>query len=282
MPTKSSLEDRLSQMAGEYWHESRRPFASLVFVAPLLVAYETGVLLLSVQNGADAWMRGLLNCLGFSQHFLLPAMMICILLSWHHLSRQPWRLSPGIVWTMAAESVLLAVGLQMLLQLQGTVLQAVPSPGLMQTGTGSATACITVRRQPLLVAVPVPVFVTFSSAQPSPVSLEIAAKFKDGIGFLGAGIYEELLFRLILLSLAVWAFRRCIAVQWLSLGAAILVTSLIFSSAHYVGQYGDVFTWFGFLFRFLAGLFFSVLFVYRGFGIAAGAHAAYDILVGLF
>jgi hypothetical protein len=40
--------------------------------------------------------------------------------------------------------------------------------------------------------------------------------------------------------------------------------------------------WFGFVFRFLAGVFFSVLFVYRGFGIAAGSHAAYDVLLGLF
>jgi zinc transport system substrate-binding protein len=35
-----------------------------------------------------------------------------------------------------------------------------PNPGLMKTGTGSATACIIVRRQPRLVAVPVPVFIT--------------------------------------------------------------------------------------------------------------------------
>jgi len=36
------------------------------------------------------------------------------------------------------------------------------------------------------------------------------------------------------------------------------------------------------LFRFMAGVFFSILFIYRGFGIAAGAHAAYDILAMLF
>ena len=35
------------------------------------------------------------------------------------------------------------------------------------------------------------------------------------------------------------------------------------------------------VFRSVAGVFFSVLFVYRGFGIAAGSHAAYDILVGV-
>ena len=62
---------------------------------------------------------------------------------------------------------------------------------------------------------------------------------------------------------------------------AVLLTSLLFSIAHNVGPYGERFAWFNFIFRVLAGVFFSVLFVYRGFGIAAGTHAFFDILVGL-
>ena len=38
--------------------------------------------------------------------------------------------------------------------------------------------------------------------------------------------------------------------------------------------------WFSASFRCLAGIFFATLFVYRGFGIAAGTHALYDVLVG--
>ena len=60
----------LGQLAERYWVESRRPLASLVFIAPLLIVYEVGVLLLGVQNGADAFMRRLLDLLGFGQHFL--------------------------------------------------------------------------------------------------------------------------------------------------------------------------------------------------------------------
>jgi membrane protease YdiL (CAAX protease family) len=56
---------------------------------------------------------------------------------------------------------------------------------------------------------------------------------------------------------------------------------VLFSAAHYVGPCGDPFRWLTFLFRFLAGVFFAVLFRYRGFGIAAGTHALYDVLVGL-
>jgi membrane protease YdiL (CAAX protease family) len=63
---------------------------------------------------------------------------------------------------------------------------------------------------------------------------------------------------------------------------AIIVTSLLFSAAHYIGPHGESFGLFTFVFRFVAGLFFGLLFVFRGFGIAAGSHAGYDVLVGVF
>jgi hypothetical protein len=62
---------------------------------------------------------------------------------------------------------------------------------------------------------------------------------------------------------------------------SVLLTSLLFSAAHYIGPLGDAFELYSFAFRALAGIFFATLFVVRGFGIAAGAHAAYDMLVGL-
>jgi len=108
------------------------------------------------------------------------------------------------------------------------------------------------------------------------------------VGFLGAGVYEELLFRLVLLSLVAWTVRRLGATDRPSVVVAVLLTSLAFAAAHYVGPYGEPLDWhsfefwFSFVFRSLAGVFFSVLFVYRGFGIAAGSHAGYDILVGVF
>lgn len=106
----------------------------------------------------------------------------------------------------------------------------------------------------------------------------ILARF---VGYCGAGLYEEVLFRLILLPIVIWVFERA----GLSTAAAalwsVILTSLLFSTAHYVGPLGDTFELYSFTFRTLAGVFFATLFVTRGFGIAAGAHAAYDMLVGL-
>ena len=105
---------------------------------------------------------------------------------------------------------------------------------------------------------------------------------RQAIGFLGAGVYEELLFRLILLMGVVWLIRRAGLSHRIAVASAVVITSLLFAAAHHLGASGEPWLWFAFRFRFFAGVFFSLLFVYRGFGIAAGTHAGYDILVGLF
>ena len=69
----------LSKFRGDYWQQSRRPLTSLAFVTPLLIIYEAGVLWLGPQamrNGADVWLRQLLDLLGFSQYFLLPVLTL--------------------------------------------------------------------------------------------------------------------------------------------------------------------------------------------------------------
>ncbi|MGA2032805.1 MAG: CPBP family intramembrane glutamic endopeptidase [Thermoguttaceae bacterium] len=234
----------LARLGQNYWTESRQPLASLVFIVPLLVTYEAALILLgpnAVRNGAEAWLRQLLDLVGFGAYFLLPTLTVCILLAWHHLTRRSWRFSPGVFYGMTGECVLLAICLWLMLQIQGIFLAT------SATGTGA--------KPPGLLG--------------------------TAIGYLGAGIYEELLFRLVLLSVLAWVLRRFRLSPPLSLVGAMLLTSVLFSWAHYVGPNRDQFLFFTFLFRFLAGMFFSALFVYRGFGIAAGTHAAYDILVGL-
>ncbi len=61
---------------------------------------------------------------------------------------------------------------------------------------------------------------------------------------------------------------------------AVTGSALIFSLAHHAGAPGEAFTLFAFVFRWLAGIFFAWVFLKRGFGIAVGTHALYDILVG--
>jgi len=79
----------------------------------------------------------------------------------------------------------------------------------------------------------------------------------------------------------VWMLQRSPISRGVALLLAIVLTSLLFSAAHYVGPSGAPLRWFRFVFRFVAGAFFATLFVYRGFGIAVGTHAGYDIVIGL-
>lgn len=96
---------------------------------------------------------------------------------------------------------------------------------------------------------------------------------------LGAGLYEELFFRVILVSLLLFLLKFIFNKQWLSFTVAIIAASLIFSLVHYTGELGDPFTYSSFLFRFLFGLALNAIYIWRGFGMAAWTHAIYDIMV---
>jgi hypothetical protein len=238
-----------------YWQLSRTPLTSMVFTLPLILAYEGGVLLLgrgSPRNGADVWLRHLLDALGFGQYFLLPLLTVVGLLAWQFLAHDRWRVSMAALPGMAAECTLWAVVLIGIARLQQSLWPF--QPGLLVweflqlNGNGGFGWNAVLARL---------------------------------VGYCGAGLYEEVLFRLLMLPIAVWAFER-LGCSTLTAGFwALLLSSLLFSGAHYVGPLGDTFALYSFTFRAVAGLFFALLFLLRGFGIAAGTHFFYDVLVGL-
>ena len=96
---------------------------------------------------------------------------------------------------------------------------------------------------------------------------------------LGAGLYEELFFRVLLVSLFTLLFTKFFGKKWAGITASIVLAALLFSAVHYMGSMGDAFTLNSFLFRFIFGLMLNGIYVWRGFGMAAWTHAIYDILV---
>lgn len=99
---------------------------------------------------------------------------------------------------------------------------------------------------------------------------------------LGAGLYEELFFRVILVTLFTLLFTKVFGKKWAGVTAAVLLSALLFSAVHYIGSMGDAFTMGSFLYRFVFGLILNGIFVWRGFGVAAWTHAIYDIMVIAF
>jgi hypothetical protein len=74
---------------------------------------------------------------------------------------------------------------------------------------------------------------------------------------------------------------RLIGWRWsVAIAMAIGMTSLLFAAAHYdwLNPAAAAFEWPGFMVRFLASVFFALVFLFRGFGIAVGTHVAYDVL----
>ena len=97
---------------------------------------------------------------------------------------------------------------------------------------------------------------------------------------LGAGLYEELFFRVILVSLLLLLFKQIFNHKnWAAAIAAVTLSALLFSAVHYMGELGDMFSFSSFFYRFLFGLILNGIYIWRGFGVAAWTHALYDVLV---
>ncbi len=234
---------------GGYLAATRHPWPCLLFMLPLLVAYEAGVLWLggaqpeALRNGADTWLRWGLESLGIQQFYCAPALIVVVFIGWSLLRR--WDRPDNLlgVWVgMAFESVVFTLGLWGLSRELGPLLDDL---GIRL------------------------------SAGPPPKELG------QLITFVGAGIYEEVLFRLLPFFALGCLFRL---LDMPSLIAAILITlcsGLLFAVAHHLGPYGEAFQGYVFLFRTLAGLYFALLYQLRGFGIAVGTHVCYDVLVGV-
>jgi membrane protease YdiL (CAAX protease family) len=95
----------------------------------------------------------------------------------------------------------------------------------------------------------------------------------------GAGLHEELLFRLGMIPAIVAFWKRLVGSEYTAWPVALVVSSVLFSLAHFAVE---PFQWFAFWYRTLAGAIFGVLFWQRGFAVAAYTHALYDVYVLLF
>ena len=256
----------MSTETANYWAATKHPWACVLFVLPLLAVYEIGLFLTpaagpeELRNGADVWLRSALSSLGVSATYGAPCLIVAILLAWVLISRQGWPSDRLGVWIgMAAESAAYALLLLALSQgLWHLLLRA--DHVLGQPSQRIAVLQWTSRT---------------SRSAPEPMWGQI-------VSYLGAGIYEETLFRLMLfgglLRIFGWAEAKP---SLMGIGLAAFTSALLFAGAHHLGPNGEPFNAYVLAFRTFAGLYFAWLYQVRGFGIAVGAHAGYDVLVGL-
>jgi hypothetical protein len=257
--------------AASYWALSRAPRYSLLFALPLLVLYETLAALLGdlaglrVRNGADVWLKTPFVALfGPRGPVVFGALLVggAALLVWRDVRRARDGVRGSVLARMLAESAVLAVVCGLAVGLvTAELLRALPQVAALAP------------------ALPRALHGLAATAGPDAPLARLGAPAQLMLS-LGAGLYEELLFRVVLVGALGVLARRVLGLGAVVSGVvAVGVGALAFSLAHHVGAYGDPFTAQAFTFRLVAGLFFSALFVLRGFGIAAWTHALYDVSV---
>jgi membrane protease YdiL (CAAX protease family) len=223
----------------------RNLLTSLVLVFPLLLVYQVGVLFtLPMLNGADFVTTFLFRNLGFSkaEYLAFVGLVLVLFVVAVALLRRRQRFNPRVVLPVLLESTIYALSMGSLIILVMTKVLGI-SPRLA-------------------------------------ASLESQGILTRFVMSLGAGVYEELVFRLGLLGgLYLLAERVLGWGRWVALPAALLLSSVAFSAVHHIPPYGDPLSLGIFTFRVLAGIFFGVLFWFRGFAVAVYTHAFYDVYV---
>lgn len=232
-----------SMTFARYWLLSRRPLQILVFLLPLVVAYEVALISVlraeAVNIEAHKQLRRVFEAFGiYPAGWYLPGLLLVIvLLVWHLLTRERWRIDGRALGLMLIESIVLVFPLFMLSQAVGH-LAAAAVEGATDIGQYSVTTRLAIS--------------------------------------IGAGLYEELIFRMLIIAVihAIMVDVAKASERW-GAAAGVVLSAVLFTIYHPDLTAPRV------VFFFLAGLYFGVIYLWRGFGIVVATHALYDVVTVL-
>jgi hypothetical protein len=239
-----------SHWAGPYWERSQRPLEILVLLLPFVAVYEAGLLLaarpdggIPVTNLAHRYIHDLFSIFGVTGlGTMLPGLLLVVVLV-------AWQFLSKRSWSVH----------------WGTV-------GLMWA-------------ESLLLVLPLLVFARLLVG--GGIELQVADANPDGLFDrvamgVGAGLYEELVFRWALIAIVhgvlVDGFKRS---HRTTVFLAVVLSSVAFMLYHPIQTAeGRLLPGLA-LFYLGSGAYFSVVYLLRGFGVVAATHALYDVAVVL-
>ncbi len=237
----------------DYVARTRALPVNLLFLMPFLLIYQLALVFTRspVDNAAAAWLRALFHGLGHRGSVLVTlavaiGLALVVLVRVREAARDR-----GIFGGMLVEGLCYGA--------------------LLGTVAGMLAARLPMERVVPLAA---------QTGAAGETLLELKSGVRDLGLAVGAGIFEELIFRGVLLWGLYALLRHAVGTDRISAGAvAILVSAYIFSDYHHWGFTGEPYDAHVFAFRFHAGILLGAVFLFRGLGIAACAHGFYDVLV---
>jgi len=250
-----------SSGARDYFEASRRPLEILFFLLPFIAFYEYELVRVLrspdglVTNEAHLAILRLFDALGFGPAALsLPGvMLVAILVGWHAARRAPWVVDLGVVGRMYLESAILALPLLVLAEATVRLLppqadaQQALAPLASLAGGGTAFDAL-------------------------PLGARIAVS-------IGAGLYEELVFRLLFLWILITLLVDVLDLpRRTGVILSVLLSALGFAIYHPIHGADGALVMQRFVFYFAAGAYFGAVYLVRGFGVVAATHAVYDIV----
>lgn len=240
---KSALECRSPGTVREYLEQSEKPLAAVVVVGPLAAMYELGT-----RGWFDQWF-------GFS-----TALRADQLVAFDLLRRGFAQLGASASYVPVALLMACLLGWHVARRDRWSI-----SPGVIAGMTIEA----------VLLAIPIALL---GVAMARAFALTASNGSEGFLLAVGAGVYEELLFRL--LGFAVLHFVLADVLKCgarVALVATVGLSAFAFSAYHCLGS--EAFAWPPFVFRSMAGLVLGVIFLTRGFGITALCHVVYNLLL---
>jgi hypothetical protein len=232
----------------KYLERVKRPIHSLIFISPFLIIYQVGTAMHPWATGQEApahvlaftQMLTFFSVFGAVGNYMPLSLVVAGLLAWHLRRGDKTEVRGWFYVGMLAESILWAVPMIML----GLVVLRSPAVAMALQATPHFTG------------------LNWQTA----VVLSV-----------GAGIYEELIFRLMAMCILSWVLLDVMKMRMSrAVPMIILFSAITFSGYHYLGD--EVFHWGSFLYRTAMGIYLAGIFVYRGFGITVGCHAFYDLM----
>lgn len=232
-----------------YFDRVHRPLQCLIVITPLLLFYQIGSAVqgvLDAQGAAPVHVTAFVLLIRFFRIFgavgsYLPMLaVVAILISWHLARKDKWDFEPRLYAGMIGEGALWTIPLVVI----GLALFRNTPAGMLPAAAAADTL-------------------------PPYTSLLLLS--------VGAGVYEELLFRLIAIVMLNWLLVEVFELKLpLAIPLIILATALLFAWYHFAG--GMPFSAPLFFYYTFLGIYWAGLFAFRGFGIVVWCHALYDIV----